>query len=217
MSTQPPGLPGQPFPGPQQFPGQQFPGQQYPPGGVAPTGYFPGYPQPKAPPRKRWYGVGAALLIAGLAVAVLGGVGIGGLADATPDAENTFGNREMTTVHFDAGETKVIFVANPGEHHKVRCNVGNQRGSDDKAKIDNYDGNLTINEWQAVFTVTAQQSSDYAVTCEGAPSDEFGVGGNAKPSSLIGGIFAILGGGFLSVLGIVTIIITAISRRRRKV
>ncbi|MBP2453748.1 hypothetical protein [Mycolicibacterium lutetiense] len=182
-----------------------------------PPGYFPGPPQQKSAPKKLWYGVGAALLIVGLLVAALGGVGmIGNFSDAAPDAEHTFGNGETTTVHFDAGETKTIFVANPGENHHVRCNVRTRTGSDDDIKMDNYDGTLTINQWQAVFTVTVQKASDYAVTCKGTASDEFGVGGDAKPASLVGGIFAMLGGGFLGFLGIVTLIVTAILRRRRR-
>ncbi|MED5812461.1 hypothetical protein VST63_08810 [Mycolicibacterium sp. 050232] len=181
-------------------------------------GYFAGYPPRKAPPKKLWYGVGAALLIVGLLLTAFGAVSmIGHFADAAPDAEHTFANGEMTTVHFDAGETKVIFVANPGEHHKVRCNVGTQTGSDDEATIDNYDGGLTINQWQAVFTATAQQSSDYAVTCEGAPSDKFAVGGDVKAGSLVGSVVGLSGGGLLCLVGIVTLIVTAILRHRRAV
>ena len=192
MSIPPPGLPGQPYP---------------------PPGYFPGPPQRKAAPKKLWYGAGAALLIVGVLVAVFGGVGmIGNFSDAAPDAEHTFGNGETTTVHFDAGETRVIFVAEPDENHNVRTRTG----SDDDIKMDNYDGTLTINQWQALFTVTVQKASDYAVTCKGAASDEFGVGGDAKPVSLVGGIFAIFGGGVLCVAGILTLVITALVRRRRR-
>lgn len=209
MSNQPPGLPGQP----------------YPPGGVGPTGYgygpppgyYPGPPQQKAAPKKLWYGVGATLLIVGVLVAALGGAGmIGNFSDAAPDAEHTFGNGETTTVHFDAGETRVIFAAEPDENHHVRCNVSTRTGTDDDIKMDNYDGTLTINQWQALFTVTVQKASDYAVKCKGAASDEFGVGGDAKPASLVGGIFAIFGGGILCVAGILTLIITALLRRRRQ-
>lgn len=222
MSTQPPGWSDRPLPAP-----QPFPGRQYPPGGAAPTGYgygppapghVPGYPpyppQRKAPPKKRWYGVGAALLLAGVAAVAFGAFGLSAFSDAAP--QSSFGSGEMTTVHFAAGETKVIFVANAGEKHHVRCNVGTRTGSDDDIKMDNYDGSLTINQWQAVFTVTAQNASDYAVKCEGVASDEFGVGGDAKATSLVGGIFAIVGGGFLCVLGIVTLLVTAILQWRRK-
>lgn len=142
---------------------------------------------------------------------------VGDLSDAAPDAEHTFGSGEMTTVHFDAGETKVIFAADPGENHHVECNVSTRIGSDDDITVDNYDGTLTINQWQAVFTVTVRNASDYTVTCEGAASDEFGVGGDATPGLLVGGIFAIIGGGFLAAFGILTLIVTAILRQRRKV
>ena len=70
--------------------------------------------------------------------------------------------------------------------------------------MDNYEGSLTINQWQALFTVTAQTASDYAITCDGASSDQFGVGGDAKATPLVGGIFAIIGGviAALAALGI---------------
>ena len=145
--------------------------------------------------------------------------GVFGLAkvfDGAPDAEHTFANGEMKTVHFDAGETKVIFVADRGEHDTGQCSISTPTGSDDDIKMDNYDGTLTINQWQALFTVTVQKASDYAVTCKGAASDEFGVGGDAKPVSLVGGIFAIFGGGVLCVAGILTLVITALVRRRRR-
>lgn len=208
MSNQPPGLPGQP----------------YPPGGVGPTGYgygpppgyFPGPPQQKAAPKKLWYGVGATLLIVGVLVVAFGVFGVSRFSDAAPDPEHTFANGEVTTVHFDAGETKVIFVANRGEHDTGKCSVGAGTGSDADVTMDNYEGTLTINQWQALFAVTAQQASDHDITCDGATSNQFGVGGDAKATSLVGGIFGILGGGFLCVLGIVTLVVTAILSWRRK-
>lgn len=221
VPTQPPGWQGQHFPAP-----QPFPGPQYAPGGAGPTGfgyglptpgYFPGYPPRKAPPKKRWYGVGAALIIVGVAVAVIAGVGLTSeFSGAAPEAEHTFASGEMTTVHFDAGETKVIFIANSGEHRDGQCSVGNRGSSGDDLKLENYKGSLTINQWQAVFTVTAQRAADYTVTCEAAASDEFGVGSDAKPTLVVGTILAAFGGCFLFGIGIVALTVTAILRWRRK-
>ncbi|MBP3085484.1 hypothetical protein [Mycolicibacterium fortuitum] len=195
MSMQPPGWSGQPLPAPHPF---------------------PGYPPRKAPPKKRWYGVGAALLLVGLAVVGFGVFGLATVFDVAPDAEHSFANGEMKTVHFDAGETKVIFVADRGEHDTGQCSISTPTGSDDDIKMDNYEGSLTINQWQALFTVTAQTASDYAITCDGASSGQFGVGGDAKATPLVGGIFAIIGGGFLCVLGIVTLVVIGLLRWRRK-
>ncbi|MUL81113.1 MULTISPECIES: hypothetical protein [unclassified Mycolicibacterium] len=180
-------------------------------------GYVPGPPPRKPGPKKRWYGVGGALLTLGVILGLAGGFGmIGGVMDKLPSVEHTFGNDEMTVVHFDAGESRVIFVSSAGKDHQVHCDVATRTGSDDEAEIKNYDGGLTLGEWQAVFTVTAQQSADFAVTCQGHASDKFGVGGNAKPTAVIGGVFAVLSGGFLCTVGIVALIVIAVLRHRRR-
>lgn len=79
---------------------------------------------------------------------------------------------------------------------------GTRTGSGHDASITNYSGGLSLNGWDAIFTVTASQAGEYAVMCEGQPSDRFGVGGNARPSFVIGGVLSIIAGGFISVLGI---------------
>ncbi|MFV8142333.1 hypothetical protein ACNQR7_32720 [Mycolicibacterium senegalense] len=72
----------------------------------------------------------------------------------------------------------------------------------------NYDGGLSLNGWDAIFTVTASQAGEYAVMCEGQPSDRFGVGGNARPT------FVISAGAFISALGIGTVIVAAVVASR---
>lgn len=217
--NQPPSAGGHFWPPPQQ-------GQQYPPG----YGAVPGYGQPAlnfnapgAPPRKppfrakRWYIVGGALFTVGVIAVALGLAGlIGGTAQALPRKEHIFSAGGMMVVPFDAGESRVVFGQTSATDHPVHCNVGTRAGSGHDASITNYDGGLSINGWDAIFTVTASQAGEYAVMCEGQPSDRFGVGGNARPTFVIGGVLSIIAGGFISVLGIGTVIVAAVVASRRR-
>jgi hypothetical protein len=83
-----------------------------------PYGYYPP-PAAKQPPRKLWYGVGAALIVAGLAIGLL--LGVGTFLDVMskrPHGADIFGNGESATVHFDDGQTRVIFVASQTGGHR---------------------------------------------------------------------------------------------------
>ncbi|MUL84737.1 MULTISPECIES: hypothetical protein [unclassified Mycolicibacterium] len=121
----------------------------------------------------------------------------------------------MTVVHFEAGERRVVFVKSPGPYHDVYCNVGARTGSGTHAVIANFDDSLSVYGWNAVFTVTADQAADYAVTCEGKASDKFGVGGDVSPMMAIGGVLMIIAGAFICTLAMGIAIATAIVARRR--
>jgi hypothetical protein len=193
-------VPPQPYP--------PNPGWQPPPYGYSPP------PAAKQPPRKLWYGVGAALIVAGLAIGLL--LGVGTFVDVMgkrPHGADIFANGESATVHFDDGQTRVIFVASQTGGHRVNCNVNGPAG--DGTDIAQYDGTLTLNKWQAAFTVTAASAGDYQVSCIGDPSDEFGVGGDADAGAFVGALFGCLVGAGLFIAGVTLTILAAVLRHRR--
>ena len=135
-------------------------------------GAYPMPPARKPPPKKSWYIVGAVLTVVGLIVA---GFGIGVVVNSTgtqPASEHTFRAGGSTTVHIDAGETKVVYIANAtaaGAHH-VHCDTVGGDSASGSLDMKQYQGRLTLNQWDATFTVTPSQSGDYTIRCTGAPS-----------------------------------------------
>lgn len=209
-----------PMPPPYQPPPGHQPGFAGPPGyGWGPPGAAPlpwGYPPyriGRPAPRKFWYGIGALLIalaaVVGLVVAIEGVH----IMSKQPSSDHTFSSGASTTVHIDPGATKVIFMANwdTGAEHRIHCDVSPTAG----VELTRYTGELTLNQWTAFFRLTVSQAGDYTVSCMGSPSDTFGVGDDLRISGLIG---AIVGGiaslGLLS-LGVVTLVVTAVLRRRR--
>jgi hypothetical protein len=193
-------------------------GAQPAPGWGTPTAYPPaGYPMPprKPPPKKLWYAVSAVLIVLGLFAI---GVGIGIVANSLgkqPTSEHTFGARESTTLHIDAGETKVVYVANAtaAGGHRVHCDVtGGQRGD---GEFKRYPGSLTLNQWDATFTFTPSKSGEYTIRCTGAPTDTFGVGEDPEGGTILAGVLASIAGAFLLVVGLSALTVTAWLRRKR--
>jgi hypothetical protein len=131
-----------------------------------------------------------------------------------PQNEATFGNGGSTTVHLEPGAKKVVFIANSlaGEH-PVRCITTGT--STARVSLKTYEGTMSLNRWRAMFTLDAAQAGDYTVSCIGAPSDTFGVGGYASPAAFVGSLFSIFGGLALALAGAVTTIVAAVLRRRR--
>jgi hypothetical protein len=213
-----------PPPGPAPYPEQyghppEFgrpPGYGWRPPATPPPGFYPPpYSPIKRTPNAWWYAVGAALLVIGL---LISGAGIGVIVNAfnaQPDSGQTFASGESTTLHFADGATKVIYVDSgaAGRHH-IECNVSNV--AERVAKISRYHGNLTINRWEAAFTVTASESGDYTIECTGAPSDTFGVGDNAAAGTFIAGVFGIAAGAGMTLAGIAALVLVAVLRWRRK-
>ena len=236
MSTPPPwsppgGVP--PFPpsdfgpamqrGPQPWPVGPMAGPPFGPPAGPPVG--PGFPAPyphgfyplpaKRPPRKFWYAIGAALLALGLALGLVGGVGgVARIKGKQPQSEATFSSGGSTTVHLDPGTRKVLFVADTATGgHPVQCVAAG--GAVGRVSLNRYTGAMTLNRWQAMFTLEATASGDYTVSCRGAPTDTFGVGGYVSPLALILSVVSSVVGLVLALAGAVTIIVTAVLRRRR--
>ncbi len=194
-----------------------YPGQQpsYPPGFGPPPGYGWTPPPEKPRPKKRWYGVGIGLLVIGLVLG--GGLFAGALFSVVgkrPGAEHTFASGGSTTVHIDGGATKVIYIENADEagRHHVHCDVDS--ASAQRARLQRFSG-MRLDHWEAFFTIDAIDSGDYTVTCMGAGSDTFGVGDKPNMGAFAGGILGAFAGAGMVVAGVVTIVVTAVLRRRR--
>jgi hypothetical protein len=172
-------------------------------------------PTHKPAPKRYWYAVAAVLTAVGLAVC---GIGIGMVVNSIgeqPTSEHTFGAGESTTVHIDAGETKVVYVANATAvgGHRVHCDAAG--GDSGSIEMKQYQGSLTLNQWDATFTVTPSQSGDYTIRCTGAPSDTFGVGEDPGLGGIFASVVAIIAGAFILILGLSALTVTAWLRRRR--
>lgn len=187
-----------------------------PPGHAGQPGYGWGPPPPprRRGPKKLWYVIGATLLAAGL----LGvGAGVATIVDVMaeqPDDAHIITAGESTRVPFEAGETRVIFAGTEAAEHDINCDVASREISSG-VQIQQFSGDLTLNRWQAVFTVDVEQPGEYSITCTGAPADTFGVGGDVSVGQFVAGVFGLVVGIGVAVLGIITLIITAVLRHRR--
>ncbi|WP_235716580.1 hypothetical protein [Mycolicibacterium goodii] len=214
MSTEPPSSwdQHQPWNQPQHPPAAPPPawGQpQYPPGPPS-TG--------KQPPRKAWFAIGAALIVAGLIAIGFGGFSIANVLQASPGADDTFENNGVTTVDLQPGEARMIYVyAGDGglAPHNIDC-VVTSADTDATPEITPVGPEITVNEWRAVFTFTTDRAGPHEVTCTGAESDRFGVGGEVSMGTFGGAFVAIIAGIFAAGLGVITLIIVALLRYRRR-
>jgi hypothetical protein len=194
-------------------------GAQPSPGWGTPTALPPSaYPPPptrKPPPKKLWYVVSAALIAIGLVVIGVGVAMVASSLGKQPTSEHTFRAGGSTTVHIGAGETKVVYVTNAtaAGGHRVNCQttVG-ERGD---AELKRYPGRLTLNQWDATFTLTPRKSGDYTIRCTGAPSDTFGVGEDPDGGTILAGVLASIAGAFPLIIGLSALTVTAWLRRKR--
>lgn len=204
---------------PPQWGAQPQPWPPGPPVGQGPPGPYPYgyYPAPaKRPPRKFWFGIGAALLAIGLVLSL--GLGIGGfirIKDKQPQPETIFSSGRSTSVHLDPENRKILFIAGAAQAggHPVHCIAAGAGGG--RVSLKRYDGNLTLNKWNALFTLDTTQAGQYTLSCVGAPSDTFGVGEYVGPGAFIFSIVSVIAGVVVILAGAVTMVVTAVLRSRR--
>lgn len=97
--------------------------------------------------------------------------------------------------------------------HPVHCVAAGSGGG--RVSLKRYDGTLTLNKWNALFTLDATQAGQYTLSCVGAPSDTFGVGEYVGPGAFIFSIASIIAGLVVILGGAVTMVVTALLRSRR--
>jgi hypothetical protein len=195
------------------------PGWPTPPAGATP-GYGPP-PPASAPgtsvrrPRRFWYAIGAVLMAIGaIASVTLFVVALIQLTGRAPADENTFGNNDSTTVHVNAGASKTIYVTNGTFSRSMSCTVANASGGVNP-DLSPYSGQLTLDNWRALFTVSAQDGGDYRVSCSGPVSDaRFGVGEHISAGDIAYPFIGAAAGVPFIIAGFVVLVVTVVRRSR---
>jgi hypothetical protein len=175
----------------------------------------PGYPGGPATPVRRSkvpYVIGAVLIVVGIIGAIVAAAGGYAAALDSTDAK-PFGVDTDTAVHLQAGQSKVIYVAASADNTKVHCDITGDTG---QAHITSFDGGLSVNQWQALFTIAAESTGDYTVTCSAHDDPSFTIGTDASTPIALGvgvGVFS----GFVAFAGVIVLLVTFIRRRRTPV
>ncbi|OBI79903.1 hypothetical protein [Mycobacterium asiaticum] len=214
-------------------PGYPTPGWSAPPGGppgyswTPPAGSPPsGFPSPQGAgeprPQKFWYAIGGILVALGLLGGAIGAIStfageVGDLTARAPTSEHTFGNKGSTNVSIDAGASKTIYVTQRTPRSNITCTARGTAGQR-KPTLTEYQSNVTINQWRALFTLTVQDGGDYSVSCSGPSEAGFGVGDHVTGGQVahsVAGVFVAAGiGGVFVIAGVIVLAVTAFRRSR---
>lgn len=160
-----------------------------------------------------WYAIGAALIAAGL----IGGIAlfVTGLVYALKGLTSQFDANGSATAQFASGDEMIIYVADvepvPKLTQNTRCVARDENNNE--ATVSRYNGTLSINQWHALYVVTAHQGGTYTVSCAGYSDITYGLGPRAGNGAITAALLGPIGGIALAGAGI-TILITA-SRRRK--
>ncbi|ALR14186.1 hypothetical protein MYCSP_13190 [Mycobacteroides saopaulense] len=158
--------------------------------------------------------VGAALIAVGL----IGGISlfVAGLVYALKGPTSQFDANGSATSQFASGEQMIIYVADvesvPKLTQNTRCVARDENNND--ATVSRYNGSLSINQWNALYVVTAHQGGTYTVSCAGYLDITYGLGPRAGTGAITAAFAGPIGGITLTGAGITILIVTA-SRRRK--
>jgi hypothetical protein len=202
------------------------------PAGVPMPDPAPGWPTPAPPPPafspgrgtsarrpgRFWYAIGVVLfvicVIVGITIFV---VVLIQLMDRAPTDDHSFGNNESTTVHIDAGASKTIYVTNSTFSPSMSCTAANASGGLNP-NLSPYSGSVTLANWRALFTVSAQEGGDYVISCKGSVSDaRYGVGEHITVSEIAYPFLGAAAGAPFIIAGIAVFIVTFVRRSRSPV
>lgn len=206
--------PSPPYPGTHQNAPSSPPYLAPPVGYPPPAGSYPGPYHRHTSPKRFWYGIGAVLVVLGLVMVGSGAAAVVTTYKQQPGSADTFAAGTSTPVTLAGGERKIVFVTTTSGEHSTHCDASS-RDPDSGIRIAAFTGSLSLGRWEAVFTLTAQHDGEYTLTCTGAPTDTFGIGGDASVATFLIGMLAIVAGGAFLLLGVVTLTIVALRRRHR--
>ncbi|OHU31656.1 hypothetical protein BKG76_00085 [Mycobacteroides franklinii] len=160
-----------------------------------------------------WYAVGAALISVGL----IGGIGlfVTGLVYALKGPTSQFNANGSATAQLASGDSMIIYVADvepvPKLTQNTRCVARDESNND--ATISRYSGSMSINQWHALYVVSAHQAGNYTVSCAGYSDITYGLGPRAGRGTITATLVGPIGGIALVGAGITILIVTS-SRRR---
>ncbi|MUM15503.1 hypothetical protein FZI91_18085 [Mycobacterium sp. CBMA271] len=170
----------------------------------APKRRLPGY----------WYGIGAALIAVGVIAGIT--VFIAAMVSVLQGPTDEFSGDGSVTAPFEAGTSKIIYLADTKASSAVyahtRCTARDDKNRD--ATVSRYDGSLSINQWSALYVVSAPEDGNYTISCAGPSDMYYGVGPRASSAAKFAIFAGPFGGVCLAAAGLVVLIVTA-SRRRQ--
>jgi hypothetical protein len=166
-------------------------------------------------PRGFWYAIGAALIVIGVIASItLFVVVLLHLMGRAPTDEHTFGNKEQTSVHLDAGASKTIYVTTGTYSPSSTCTVASTDGGPNR-DLRSYNATVTLGNWRALFSFSAQNDGDYVISCSGPVSDtRYGVGDHISAGDIAYPFMGIGAGAPVVIAGIAVLIVTGVRRSR---
>lgn len=110
----------------------------------------------------------------------------------------------------------IIYVADVEPVPKLTLNTRcvARDGNNNDATVSRYNGSMSINQWHAVYVVTAHQSGKHTVSCAGYSDITYGLGPRAGRGAITAALLGPIGGITLAGAGVIMIAVTA-SRRRK--
>jgi hypothetical protein len=181
-----------------------------------PSGGYPLNTARKPPPKKFWYIFAAVLIVVGIAVSAVGITNIANSFGQLPSAEHTFTSGGSTTVHVEADQKMLIYIENTSASGRRHIDCASTGGASGGVQLQRYQDSLSLNEWDAAFTLTAGTSGDYTVTCTGAPNDTFGIGEDPGVGDMFGAVLASIAGMLPVIVGLSVLTVCLWLRRRRR-
>lgn len=124
-----------------------------------------------------------------------------------PASDHQFTAGDETTIHLQAGESKVVDAGDPSGARAGTCTVKSP------ARLRPYDGDLTVGPWHAVGTVSADSAGNYRLECGGPDGLSYSIGGDADTELTIG-VSGAVAGDFAALVEVVLVVVTAVRRRR---
>lgn len=169
---------------------------------------------PRRPLPRYWYAIGTALIAVGL----IGGVGlfVAGLAYALKGPTSQFDANGSATAQFGAGQEMIIYVADvepvPKLTQNTRCVARDENNNN--ATVSRYNGSMSINQWRALYVVSAHQAGNYTISCAGYSDITYGLGPRAGSGAITAAFAGPIGG--ITLVGAGAIVLGVTASRRRK-
>ncbi|TDZ82102.1 hypothetical protein DE4585_02631 [Mycobacteroides salmoniphilum] len=166
------------------------------------------------PTPRYWYAIGTALIAIGLVAGIA--LLVAGLTSVFKGPTSQFDTNSSATAQFDSGTSMIIYVADvepvPKLTRNTRCVARDENNND--ATVSRYSGSMSINQWHALYVVTARQAGNYSISCAGYSDITYGLGPRASRGAITAAVMGPIGG--IALVGAGTIVVAVTSSRRHK-